>query len=114
MGKAISYIVILGVIWLIVCAIWPFWNRYMIESDLDAAAIYGTKHSIEDTRKFISQKTKERGYDFAPEDFHIEKEENNTVSIGLTYHDKISFFGFILKKFEFTLYVRKRETKAFY
>jgi len=52
------------------------------------------------------------GYDFDPQAFHIEKDENNTVSIRLTYQDEISFFGFILKELEFTLDVTERETKA--
>ncbi|MCG2774694.1 MAG: hypothetical protein L6406_03345 [Desulfobacterales bacterium] len=81
---------------------------------MKTAVLYGTKHSIEDTRKFLSEKVKERGYDFDPQEFHIEKDENNTVSISLTYQDEISFFGFILKKLEFTLDVTKRETKAYF
>ena len=92
-------------------AIWPYWNKFQIKSDLNAAALYGTKHSIEDTRKFLSEKLRERGYEFGPQEFHIEKDENKTVSISLTYQDEISFFGFILKKLEFKLDVTKRETK---
>ncbi|MBW1769005.1 MAG: hypothetical protein JRJ65_18410 [Deltaproteobacteria bacterium] len=113
MSKAILYIVSIGLIWLIVCAIWPYWNKYRINSDLKAAALYGTKQSIEDTRKFFSGKVKKRGYDFDPEEFHIEKDENNTVSTRWTYQDEISFFGFILKELEFTLDVTERETKAY-
>ena len=114
MSKAIFYIISIGLIWLIVCAILPYWNQHGIKSDLKAAVLYGTKHSIEDTEKFLSKKVKERGYDFGPEEFDIEKDENNTVSISLTYQDEISFFGFILKKLEFSLYVTKRETKEFF
>jgi len=114
MSKAIFYIVSIGLIWLIVCAIWPYWNQYGIKSDLKAAVLYGTKHSIEDTRKFLSKKIKERGYDFDPQKFYIEKDEDNTVSINLTYQDEINFFGFILKKLEFTLDVTKRDTKAYF
>ena len=114
MSKAIFYIVSIGLIWLIVCAIWPYWNQHGIKSDLKTAVLYGTKHSIEDTRKFLSEKVKERGYDFDPQEFHIEKDENNTVSISLTYQDEISFFGFILKKLEFTLDVTEQETKAYF
>jgi len=112
MSKAILYIVSIGLIWLIACAIWPYWNEYGIKSDLKAAALYGTKHSIEDTRKFISERAKERGYDFDPEEFHIEKDENNTVSIKLTYQDEIIFFGIFLKELEFILDVTEKETKA--
>ena len=112
MSKAIFYIVSIGLIWLLGCAILPYWNQNRIESDLKEAALYGTKHSIEDTRKFLSEKVKERGYDFDPQEYHIEKDENNTVSIRLTYQDEISFFGFILKELEFTLDVDKQETKG--
>ncbi len=114
MSKANFYIISIGLISLIVCAIWPFWNQYGIKSDLKAAVLYGTKHSIEDTEKFLSEKVKERGYDFGPQQFHIEKDENNTISINLTYQDEISFFGFILKNLEFTLDVTKRDTKAYF
>ena len=114
MSKAIFYIVSIVLILLIVCAIRPFWNQYGIKSVLKTAAIYGTKHSIEDTSKFLSEKVKEKGYDFDPKEFHIEKDENNKVSISLTYQDEISFFGFILKKLKFTLDVTKQETKEYF
>ena len=113
MSKAILYIVSIGLICLIVCAIWPYWNKYRINLDFKEAALYGTKHSIKDTRKFLSEKIKARGYDFDLEEFYIEKDENNTVSIRWTYQDEISFFGFILKELEFTLDVTERETKAY-
>jgi hypothetical protein len=112
MGKAIFYIVSIGLICLIVCAIWPYWNKYRISKDLHAAAIYGTKNSIQETREFLSEKMKERGYHTNPEEFHIEKDEENTVSISWTYEDQISFFGLILKELEFTLDVTEHETEA--
>jgi len=112
MSKAILYIVSIGLICLIACAIWPYWNKYRINSDLKAVALYGTKNSIKDTRKFLSEKVKARGYDFDLEEIYIEKDENNTVSIKWTYQDEISFFGLILKELEFTLDVTELETKA--
>jgi len=111
MGKAILYIVTIVILWLIICAVWPFWNKYRLTSDLEAAALYGTKHEIEETLELFSQKAKDRGYDIDPEKIHIDKDENKTVSIKWTYQDKISFFRIILKKFEFTLEVTKRETE---
>ena len=114
MSKAIFYIVAIGLILLIVCAIRPFWIQHGIKSDVKAAALYGTKHSIEDTEKFLSEKIKQRGYNFDPQEFYIEKDENNTVSISLTYQDEISFFGFILKKLEFALDMTERETEEFF
>lgn len=112
-SKAIFYIVTLGIVWLIVCSIWPYWDRYGIETELEAAAIYGTKHSIEDTREFITQKTKKMGYHFHPQDLQITKNAYNTVSIWLTYKDKIVFLGFILKELEFSLHVRELEIKLY-
>jgi len=114
MSKAIFYIVSIGLILLIVCAIRPFWIQHGIKSDVKAAALYGTKHSIEDTEKFLSDKLKERGYNFDPREFYIEKDENNTVSINLTYQDEINVFGFILKELEFALDMTERETEKFF
>jgi len=114
MSKGILYVVSIGLICLIVFGIWPYWNKYRINTDLKAAALYGTKHSIEDSRKFLSERIKKRGYNFDPEEFHIEKDENNTVSIRWTYQDEISFFSFILKELEFTLDVTERETKEYF
>jgi hypothetical protein len=114
MSKAIFYIVSIGLILLIVCAIRPYWTQHGIKSDLKEAVLYGTKHSIEDTEKFLSAKAKARGYKFGPREFYIEKNENNTVSISLTYQDEISIFGLILKELEFTLDMTERETKEFF
>ena len=52
MSKAVLYIVSIGLIWLIVCGIRPYWNKYWINSDLKAVALYGTKHSTQDTRPY--------------------------------------------------------------
>ena len=81
---------------------------------MKATVLYGTKHSIEDTRNFLFDKVKERGYDLDPQEFHIEKDKHNTVSIRLTYQDEISFWGFILKELEFTLDVTERETEEYF
>jgi len=110
-GNLIIYIIIIGIVWVIGCAVLPYWNRYMIKSDLSAAALYGTKHSSDETIKYFSEKIKERGYDFDPEEFQFDKNERNTVSIQWTYRDEISVFGFVLKELEFTLDVTERETK---
>lgn len=108
MGKIIFYIVLIILILLAGSTIWPYWNKYVITSDLKAVALYGTKHSLEDTRKFLNKKIEEKGYIFDPEDLDIRKDENNTVSISLTYQDKISLFGIVLKELEFTVDVKQR------
>ena len=110
MGKAIIYIVSILIIYLIICAAWPFWNKYRLTSDMEVAALYGTKHNIEETLALFTQEAKDRGYDIDPEEISIDKDEHNTVSIEWTYQDKISFFSLVLKKLEFTLEVTKRET----
>jgi hypothetical protein len=103
MGKIMFYIISLGLILLIGSAIYPYWNKYLITSDLEEAALYGTKHSVEDTQNLISKKIEERGYVFDPENLYVEKDDDNSVTIGLTYQDKISFLGIVLKELEFKL-----------
>ena len=113
MGKLILYILSIGLIVLIVSAIWPYGKKYFMKSNLKEAALYGTKHSIEDTQKYLSEKLKEKGYVFDPSELHIDKYENKTVSIKLTYQDKISFFGIVLKELEFTLEVTERHINEY-
>lgn len=108
-GKWLFYIVSAIILWLIFCAVLPFWHRYEMQSDLDATALYGTKHGISETRALLMEKAAERGYDLDAEDFSIEKDEKNTVHISLTYMDEIRFFGITLKELEFTLEASARE-----
>jgi len=113
MSKIILYIVSIGLILLLVSALLPYGNKYFINADLKAAALYGTKHSIEETQRFFSEKMEERENVFDPTKLHIEKDENKTVSIKLTYKDKISFLGIVLKELEFTLDVTERYLKEY-
>lgn len=113
MDKIILYIVSIGLILLIACAIWPYANSYFIRSDLKKAALYGTKHSIEDTKIFLDKELEERRLNFNPEELHIEKDEYNTVLISLIYKDEISFLGIVLKELEFKLKEKEREAKGY-
>ena len=113
MGKIILYIVSIGLILLIGSAIWPYGNKYFITSDLKKAALYGTKHSIEETQSFLNKELKKRSLIFKPENLSINKNENKTVTIRLTYKDKISFFGIVLKELEFKLEVKEMYLKEF-
>lgn len=113
MGKIVSYVITAAVMWLIICAIWPYWTRFVMESDLKAVAIYGTKHSIEDTGKFLIERYKEKGFDIDQDDFSIAKDEHNTVTITVSYHDEMSCFGFVLKELAFTLEVTEHEVAEF-
>lgn len=112
MGKIILYVVSLGLVLLIASAIWPYYKKYMIISDLENSAIYGTKHSIEETGSFLNKELKERDLIFDPENLSINKNEYNTVTIRLTYKDKIIFLGIVLKELEFKLDVTKKEVKT--
>lgn len=114
LSKIILYIVTAILVWLAVSAAWPYWNRYRMGSDLEAAALYGTKNGILATRKFLMEKTEERGFDFDPDDITIEKDENNNVFISLDYTDEISFLGVTIKELEFSLEASAQETKEAY
>jgi hypothetical protein len=105
--KTLSYIVKIAVcISFILCiasAAKPFWNKYWLGHEIRAAAIYGTKNSVSDTRNFISEKIKDAWPEFSGKDFFIEKGENDTVTVGIQYCDAISIFGVSLKELEFTV-----------
>jgi len=92
----------------------PYWNKYWLELQLEAASVYGTKNSIEDTRNFLSDKMADEGFTFKGDDFLIEKDENNTVSIKITYADEISIFGLTLKELKFTAEKSSYEVKKYY
>ena len=111
LGKVVLYIVTAILVWLLIATIWPYWNRYQMGSDLEAAALYGTKNGILATRKFLMEKTEERGFDFDPEDITIEKDEKNGVYISLTYIDEIRFLGMTIKELEFSLEVSAEEIR---
>ncbi len=97
--------VIIG-IFIIVCilsALWPFWDRYWLGKELENVCVYGTKNSVEDTKKFLSERMKEKRYDFSGDDFSIEKDEKNRIRISITYTDEISVLGKTLKELSFTV-----------
>ena len=111
LGKVFLYVVCAILVLMFISVGLPYWNRYRMGSELEAAALYGTKNGILATRKFLIEKTEERGFDFDPDDITIEKDENNTVFISLTYTDEISILGITLKELEFTLEASARETE---
>jgi hypothetical protein len=93
-------------------AVKPYWNKYWLEHEIRAAAIYGTKNSVSDTRKFLSEKIKYDWPGFSGSDFFIEKDENDTVTVGIKYCDAISVFGVSLKELEFTVEKTASEVDA--
>ncbi len=92
----------------------PYWNKYWLELQLEAASVYGTKNSIEETREFLNEKMEDEGYALTGEDFIIEKDENNNVSIRATYVDEISVFGLTLKELKFKVEKSSQEVKEYW
>lgn len=90
-------------IWCVVSAARPYWSKYWLGNEIRSAAIYGTKNSIADTRKFLAEKIKYDWPDFSGDDFFIEKDKNDNVTVGIAYHDEIRVFGVSLKELEFTV-----------
>ena len=92
----------------------PYWNRYFIHRDMEAAAIYGTKHSEEDTLAFLVKKMRQEGRRFTERDFMIHKDPDRKVTITLQYTDQIGLFGFKVKDLHFTVTASAREIKEYY
>ncbi|KPK30234.1 MAG: hypothetical protein AMK69_04045 [Nitrospira bacterium SG8_3] len=103
MKEVIKVIIAVFIIVCILSALWPFWDRYWLGKELENVCVYGTKNSVEDTKKFLSERMKEKRYDFSGDDFSIEKDEKNRVRISITYTDEISVLGKTLKELNFTV-----------
>jgi hypothetical protein len=110
--KVVDLAIVLIFLLVVVGVVRPYWHKYWIGQEIEAAAIYGTKNSIEDTRNFLSKKMSESGRDFRGDDFRIAKNEDNTVTISLTYYDRIRVFGLVLKELKFTVEKTKSEVEA--
>ena len=109
--KILNLIFVIIIIWIVVSIVRPYWDKYWLGQDVEAAAIYGTKNSVGDTRIFLAKKMKEAGRDYTGEDFRITKDENNNITISLTYYDEVRVFGVTLKELEFTLKKNMSEVK---
>ena len=90
----------------------PYWEKYCLELQLEAASIYGSKNSLGDTRSFLDKIMQEEGYYFSGDDFVIEKDQNCRVAIRLDYVDEISFFGITLTELRFTAQGSSEEPKG--
>lgn len=109
-----TFFQVIIVIFILLCAVSavrPYWNKYWLGKELEAACVYGTKNSIAATREFLVRKMEEEGYNLRGEDFLIEKSENNRVSISVTYSDEMSLFGRTIKSLDFTVERSASEVK---
>ena len=109
--KIVGYAVLLALIWIAVSIARPYWHRYWIGQDIEAAAIFGTKNPVADTRGFLTRKMEEAGRSFTGNDFKIAKGEKNNVTISLSYYDEIRVFGLTLTELEFTIEKSKSEVR---
>jgi hypothetical protein len=101
--KLVQFLFFLAFIWCSVNAARPYYDKYRLQLCMEAAAIHGTKNSIEDVRAFLDREMLSQGFGFEGEDFDIEKEENNHVTISLNYIDEIRVFGPLRKEIEMVL-----------
>jgi hypothetical protein len=102
--KDILFFVVMALfLWTGISVATPFWERYWLGQEMDRAAIYGTKHSIKATEHFLTDLMEDAGYDFTGEDFEVDKDRDNDVTVSITYCDEIKIFGLCLKSLEFTV-----------
>ena len=103
---AIAIVIALG------SAVKPYWDKYWIQKELEVAAVYGTKNTLENTKVFLLNKLKEEGYRIGEDDIYIEKDSKNNVTVTVRYSDKISIFGKELQKLHFTSRRLKEKSKS--
>jgi hypothetical protein len=109
--KTFQYIIAIAVLILAISSVRPYWDKYWIGKEVDAGAIYGTKNSIHDTLNFLINNMKKSGYDFKEDDFHIEKDADNRVTISVQYKDSIRVFGVVLKEVNLSVEKTASEVK---
>ena len=111
MGKIILNTVLVVIAVLIVCTAWPFVSKARINYELEKAASYGTKHSIDETRKLLIKALKKKGVEYDPDDLEITKDARDKVTISLAYEDSIHLFSIVFKELEFELDVEQKNVK---
>jgi len=114
MKKFFLTVLVIAIVIAIGSAVKPYWDKYWIQKELEAGAVYGTKNKLEHTQEFLLKKLKEEGYTIGEDDITIEKDSKNNVTVTAQYSDKISVFGMELKKLHFTVTATAREVKEYY
>jgi len=114
MKKLFSYAIAIAIVIAIGSAAKPYWNKYWIHKELEAAAVYGTKNTMENTKRLLLDKLKEEGYRIGEDDIYVEKDSKNNVTVTAKYSDKISIFGKEIRKLQFTVTATEREVKEYY
>ena len=114
MKKLFLYALVIAVVIAIGSAVKPYWDRYWIQKEVEAAAVYGTKNTVDNTKTLLFNKLQAEKYPIHEGDIYIEKDSKNTVSITVQYSDRISIFGKELEKLHFTVTATERELKEYY
>jgi len=114
MKKLFSYAIAIVIVIAIGSAVKPYWNKYWLHKELEAAAVYGTKNTLQNTKEMLANKLKEEGYRIGEDEIYIEKDSKNTVTITVRYSDKISIFGKEIQKLQFTVSATEKEIKEYY
>lgn len=114
MKKLFSYAIAIAIILAVGGAVRPYWNRYWLQKELEVAAVYGTKNTLENTKQRLLNKLSEEGYPIGENDIFIEKDSKNSVTVTARYSDKISIFGKEFRKLQFIVTATEREVKEYY
>ena len=114
MKKVFLTAVVIAIVIALGSAVKPYWDKYWIQKELQIAAVYGTKNTLENTKVFLLNKLKEEGYRIGEDDIYIEKDSKNNVTVTARYSDKISIFGKELQKLHFTVTATEREVKEYF
>lgn len=101
-------------IWGAVTGAKPYWERFWVEKDVEVAAVYGTKNSVAETRRFLDKKMKMEGRIFRGDDFVIKKDRDNNVVISISYIDELRLFGYTLKELHFEVVEKAEEVTSHY
>ena len=112
--RIIKYVMVFSIVLILVNYAKPYWNRFWLEKNLETVAIFGTKHGLHETKSFLMDKIRTEGYSFNEDDFIINKDERNRVSINFAYVDEIRIFGKPLKKLQLSADVAANEVKTFF
>lgn len=114
MKKFLSTVVTIAIVIAVGSAVKPYWNKYWLQKELEVAAVYGTKNTLENTKDFLLNKLKEEGYRIGENDIYVDKDPKNTVTITARYSDSISIFGKEIQKLHFTVTATEKEVKEYY
>ena len=112
--KIIKYVITFSIVLILVNYAKPYWNKYWLEKHLESVAVFGTKHTLYETRDYLMNIIRAEGYSFEKDDFIIDKDERNRVSINLAYVEEVKVFGKPVKKLHFKAGVSANEVKSSY